>query len=65
MTIQAIKDAIIALPEEDRLELENWLADQWDEEMANDFAPGGRGAALIERVDAEIEAGKFRPMNRR
>ena len=65
MTIQAIKDAILALPEKDRLELESWLADHWDEQMTRDFSPGGRGADLVERVDAEIEAGNFRPLGKR
>lgn len=31
----------------------------WDREMERDFAPGGRGADLIEKVDREIADGKF------
>lgn len=65
MTIEAIKGAILALSEKDRLELEDWLADRWDEQIRKDFSPGGRGAAVIDRVDAEIDAGKFQPLNRR
>jgi len=65
MTIEAIKDAISALPEKERLELEDWIADQWDAQMSKDFSPGGRGAALLERVDAEIEAGNLHAPNRR
>lgn len=65
MTIEAIKDAILALPEEDRLRLEDWLADQWDEQMERDFSAGGRGTALVDRIDAEIAAGEFRPFDRR
>jgi hypothetical protein len=65
MTIEAIKDAILALPEEDRLRLEDWLADQWDEQMVRDFSPGGRGAPLADRIDAEIASGEFRPLDRR
>ncbi|MFN7925899.1 MAG: hypothetical protein U0Q16_37720 [Bryobacteraceae bacterium] len=33
--------------------------DEWDREMARDFAPGGRGEHLIEKVDREIAEGKF------
>jgi hypothetical protein len=62
VTIRAIKDAILALPEEQRLELEDWLSEQWDAQMSKDFSRGGRGTALIEHVDAEIETGKFRPL---
>jgi hypothetical protein len=65
MTIEAIKDAILALPEKERLELESWLADRWDEQMAKDFSHGGRGADLVGRVDAEIDAGSFRPLGKR
>jgi hypothetical protein len=31
--------------------------------MARDFPPGGRGVHLIEKVKADIRAGKFTPMN--
>jgi hypothetical protein len=62
MTIAAIKDAILALPEKERQELEDWLADQWDEKMCRDFSPSGRGSALIERVDASIDAGNYLPL---
>ncbi len=65
MTIEAIKDAILALPEADRLEIEHWLADRWDSQIDTDFSLGGRGTAILEQVDAEIEAGNFHPMDRR
>lgn len=64
MTIHAIKEAILALPEKDRLELETWLANRWDSQMEHDFSPGGRGAGLLKRIDAEIESGEFRPFDR-
>lgn len=62
MTVQAIREAILALSREDRLELEEWLADRWDAEMERDFAAGGRGSTLVEQVDAEIDAGGFREL---
>jgi hypothetical protein len=63
--MEALKKAILALPNNDRLALEEWLADRWDAEMAQDFGPGGRGVALIDRVDAEIASGGFAPMKPR
>jgi hypothetical protein len=65
MGIEAVKEAIRALPEEERRQLEDWLAEEWDQEMERDFSPTGQGRVLIERIDAEINAGKFRPINRR
>jgi len=37
--------------------------DEWDRQMQTDFSPGGRGAKLVERVKADVRAGKFRPMD--
>lgn len=34
----------------------------WDEQIEEDFAPVGKHAAALERIDAEIDAGNFRPM---
>jgi len=62
MTVEAIKDAIAALPTEDRHSLALWLNgleyDDWDKQMAEDFAPGGRGWALVDRVMREVAEGK-------
>ena len=66
MTVEAIKDAIAGLPAEERHSLAAWLNeleyDAWDREMVKDFSPGGRGAALAERVKRQIAEGKARPM---
>jgi hypothetical protein len=59
MTLEAIKEAIVQLPEEERLALESWLADAWAAQIERDFSPGGAGMALLEEVDAQIEAGNF------
>ena len=46
MTVEAIKDAITKLPDEDRRSLAAWLNDleydEWDRQMVADFTPGGR-----------------------
>lgn len=44
-------------------ELKEPAMDDWDREMQRDFSQGGRGARLVEKVKAEIRAGKFRPMH--
>jgi hypothetical protein len=66
MTVDAIKDAITGLPDEDKLALATWLSlqttDEWDRQMSRDFAPGGRGVPVIDKVKADIRAGKFKPM---
>lgn len=66
MTVDAIKDAITGLPDEDKIALTTWLSlqtmDEWDQQMAEDFAPGGRAVHVIEKVKADIRAGKFGPI---
>jgi hypothetical protein len=55
MTVEAIKDAIVHLPEPERKQLADWLEEMeeqaWDRQMEQDFAPGGRGAHLLEEID--------------
>lgn len=66
MTLETIKEVIVGLPEDERRSLALWLngldCDEWDKEMARDFSPGGRGGHLVEKVKADIAAGKFRPV---
>jgi len=58
---------IAELPAEEKTALATWLneqqMDEWDRQMQTDFSPGGRGAKLVERVKADVRAGKFRPMD--
>ena len=62
MTVEAIKNAIAALPLEDRHSLAAWLNeleyDAWDKQMVADFSVGGRGMALVEKVKRDIADGK-------
>ena len=66
MNVDAIKEAISELPENDKVTLAAWLTlqtmDEWDREMPHDFSPGGRGYQLVDKVKAQIRAGSFRPM---
>jgi len=61
-----IKQAVDALSPEDLTKLAAYIARHdnlaWDEELDRDFSPGGKHAAVIEKVDAEIEAGNFTPL---
>ena len=34
----------------------------WDEQLEQDFSPGGKHASALEKIDAEIDAGNFRPL---
>jgi len=65
MTVDAIKDAIARLPESERHSLTAWLNDldydDWDKEMVADFSPGGRGMALVKKVEQQIAQGKAIP----
>lgn len=49
MTVEAIKDAIAGLPEEDR-------------QMVQDFSPGGRGSTLAAKIKRQISNGHSRPL---
>jgi hypothetical protein len=63
MTVEAIKEAIAHLSEQERKHLSEWFEEMedeaWDRQMEQDFAPGGRGAHLLENIDRQIEAGNF------
>jgi len=66
MTMEAIKNAIAALPIEERHSLVSWLNefeyDAWDKQMVSDFSPGGRGMKLIDKAKREIAEGKTNPL---
>jgi Arc/MetJ-type ribon-helix-helix transcriptional regulator len=63
MTMEAIKDAITHPSEQERKQLADWFQEldeaAWDRQMEQDFAPAGRGAHLLEKLDRQIEAGNF------
>ena len=66
MTLAAIKSAIEELPEDEQGALMDWLLErdreEWDKQIIEDFSPGGRGARLLEEVDAAIDRGDFKPL---
>lgn len=66
MTLEAIKQAITELPEQEQTSLVAWLSEQdavaWDKQIEADFSEGGAGLALLETWDAEIKAGESVPL---
>ncbi len=64
--MEAIKEAVVHLSEAERKQFAHWfeeLAEEaWDKEFERDFGPGGRGERLMANVEADIAAGKFRPV---
>jgi hypothetical protein len=65
MTVDAIKEAISQLPDDERHSLAAWLNevdyDEWDRKMVTDFSAGGRGMALVEAIKSEVRQGKAVP----
>ena len=66
MTIEAIKEVIIHLSEPERHQLVEWFhelkEDDWDRQLENDFAPGGRGMRLLDEAEADLTADRARPL---
>jgi hypothetical protein len=64
MTVEAIKNAIAHLSEEERKQVADWLDETQEAEwqMEPDLAPGGRGAHLLDEVKADVAAGRIKPM---
>ena len=62
MTLEAIKQAIAELPEQEKTSLVAWLNEQdakaWDKQIEEDFSEGGAGMALLETWDAEIKTAR-------
>ena len=67
MMVEAIKEEIGHLSEQERKHLLDWLEEleeqAWDKEIERDFAPGGRGERLIAEVEADIAAGRTKPLS--
>ena len=65
MTVEAIKELIEHLPPEEQTVLASWMSERdsraWDDQIEQDFSPGGAGMVLLEEVDSQIEAGNLQP----
>ena len=66
MRLAEIEKAVDALSPEELAKLAAYIARHdklaWNEQLERDFSPGGKHAAVIDKVDAEIDAGNFTPL---
>jgi len=65
MSLAEIEEAVKELTPEELTKLAAYITRQdklgWDEQIEEDFSPGGKHAATLQRVEAEIDAGNFTP----
>jgi len=66
MSLAEIEKAVDALSREDLTRLAAYIARRdklaWDQEIEEDFSPGGKHEKALERIDAEIDSGNFTPL---
>jgi hypothetical protein len=66
MSLVEIEKAVDALSPKELAQLANYIRRRdklaWDEEIDRDFSPGGKHEAVLEKIDAEIDAGNFTPL---
>ena len=66
MSLAEIKSAVRELTPKELAELAVFIQDQdslaWDEELDRDFSPGGKHHGVLAQIDAEIDAGNFKPL---
>jgi hypothetical protein len=69
-SVEKIAEQVKALPDEQREEFLSWLAEfeldhsnAWDQEIARDSQPGGRLERVLQRVRADIAAGRTKPLD--
>jgi hypothetical protein len=67
MSLAEIEKAIDELPPKELTKLAAYVVHRdkaaWDQEIEEDFSPGGRHETALEKIDAEIESaisGRFR-----
>ncbi len=66
MSLAEIEKAVDRLLPDDLAKRADYIARHdklaWDEEIERDFSPGGKHAAVLEKIDAEIDEGNFTPL---
>jgi len=66
VSLTEIEEAVKGLNREELAKLAAYIAKQdklaWDEQLEEDFSPGGKHASALEKIDAEIDGGNFRPL---
>lgn len=68
--VEKIVEQVKALPDKELDEFLSWLAeyelqheDEWDEQIAKDFRPGGRLEAVLDRAHKDIVEGRVEPLD--
>jgi len=65
MSLAEIKKAVDKLSPEELTKLAAHIARRdklaWDDELEEDFSPGGKHEKTLKKIDAEIDAGNFTP----
>jgi hypothetical protein len=63
MSLSEIEKAVDELPPNELAKLAAYVARRdklaWDRELEEDFSPGGKHEKVLEKIDAEIDAGNF------
>jgi len=63
MRLSEIEKAVGELPPNELAKLAAYVARRdklaWDRELEEDFSPGGKHEKVLEKIDAEIDAGNF------
>ena len=66
MSLAEIEKAVATLSPDELTRLAAFIARHdklaWDKQIEEDFSPGGKHAATLEKLDAEIDAGDFTPL---
>ena len=64
--VDQLEEQIAALDPDELRILREWFArfdaDDWDRQMEKDFAPGGRGEHLLDKIKNQVKAGNFTPL---
>ena len=66
MSLMEIEKAVDRLSSEELAKLAAYIAHRdnraWDKQLEEDFARGGKHEKVVQKIDAEIDAGKFKPL---
>lgn len=66
MSLAEIEAAVKDLTPQELAKLAAFIARQdklaWDDQIEEDFSPGGKHAPMLEKIDGEIDGGKFKPL---
>jgi hypothetical protein len=66
MSLTEIEKAVDALSPKELVQLAAYIGRRdklaWDAEIERDFSRGGKHEELLEKIDAQIDAGNFTPL---